>query len=391
VESKGNYHNISSQNTTTATSITKMPGTHAKSHVFNTHKRKVKKRGRDAPRIMSMASLVTRLNQVHENKVTMIAGDVNTGQEVRAKITSASITVMHPIEMVAGLLDIVPDGPAEEADTVVSDPLICDMGGTVDMCADSDETAEESIQLDKPSAGSESTNCSELEHIVDGDCMASDEGITKASKYDRQSSNPRCTRVGLPPHSVVPLPGTALRILGTPTLPPAFLPTYTNEIKIATTEPIDPLHVPAYQHRSTSSSFRGTMNPSVYGTSIGLTPAGAASSTADSRSDPWAAPRFKRSSHIQLHATTRIGNANEVTWQEMPEVPKEGPTPHVLKTKLHPYIGKTEKNQSGKEQTPKDQEVKPQARKYRASKSKALKPLLSKAVRDKDIKSKASA
>jgi hypothetical protein len=222
-----------------------------------------------------------------------------------------------------------------------------------------------------------------------------DQGVTKASKHEiadhRHSSNPSCTRVNLPPQSVVPLPGTALRILGPPTLPPAFLPTYTNEIKIATTEPIDAPDVPTYARHPTSSWFRGSTNSNVCGTSIGIAPAGTAFSTASSRSDPWAAPRFKRRIHVQPHATTRIGNANEITWQEMPEVPKKGPAAHVLKMKLHPYIWRTEKDQSAKEQASKDQVVKPQAQKYRAGKSKALKPLASTAVSDKDIISKVSA
>jgi hypothetical protein len=75
----------------------------------------------------------------------------------------------------------------------------------------------------------------------------------------------------------------------------------------------------------------------------------------------------------------------------MPEVPKKGPAAHVLKMKLHPYIWRTEKDQSAKEQASKDQVVKPQAQKYRAGKSKALKPLASTAVSDKDIISKVSA
>jgi hypothetical protein len=174
------------------------------------------------------------------------------------------------------------------------------------------------------------------------DCTISDQGITKASKHEiagkRHSSNPRCTCVGLPPQSVVPLPGTALRILGPLTLPPAFLPTYTNETKIATTGPIDAPDVPAYARRSMSFWFRGPTNSNLYEISIGITPAGTAFSTANSRSDSWAAPHSKRRSHVRPHATTRIGNANEITWQEVPEVPKEGPTPHALKMKLHPKI-----------------------------------------------------
>jgi hypothetical protein len=61
VQSNKNYHNSNSRNTTTATNTTKMPGKHAKSHIFNTRMRKVNKRGRGGPRIMSMASLMTRL------------------------------------------------------------------------------------------------------------------------------------------------------------------------------------------------------------------------------------------------------------------------------------------------------------------------------------------
>jgi hypothetical protein len=103
----------------------------------------------------------------------MIAGEITVGQEVRAKVTSASITVMLSVERTARMLDIVPEAPRDDADTSVSESVFCESGETVDMFADSDETAEGSIQLDGPCDESESISCSELEHTIESDCMTS--------------------------------------------------------------------------------------------------------------------------------------------------------------------------------------------------------------------------
>jgi hypothetical protein len=369
-----------------------MPAKHTRSHVFNAHKRKANKRGRGGPRIMSITPLLTRLKQVPEKKVTMVGRDVVTGQEVQARITSASITVMPLVEQAPGMVGITPEAPSDDADTSISDTSNCESSETVEVCADSDKKDEDSMHLGEPCDESVFTSCSELECTIEGDCLASDQGISKASKREvainGHSNNPRCTRVGLPPQLVVPLPGSALRILGSPALPPALLPTYTNEIKIATTEPIDASEVPAYSRHSMSSWFRGPTSSNTYGNSIGLAPAGTAFSIANGRSDPWAAPRSRRRNHAQPHVTTRIGNADEITWQEMPKVPKEGPTPQVLKMKLHSYIRETEKDelvkeQVSKRQTSEAQEVEPQVQKHRAGKPIAVKPSVGKALSDK--------
>ncbi|KAH3916334.1 hypothetical protein HBI56_044100 [Parastagonospora nodorum] len=135
-----------------------------------------------------------------------------------------------------------------------------------------------------------------------------------------QASNSRCTRVGLPPLSVTPAPGTALGLLGPSSVPTAFLSTYTNEVKIARIEPYGVPEVPAYARSSMSSWFHSPANSSIQGTVQGLP-----------------LPTRRRRTH-QVEPRPFARNKNEITPHNKPEVPKEGPTPWVKRLPMYKAV-----------------------------------------------------
>jgi hypothetical protein len=135
-----------------------------------------------------------------------------------------------------------------------------------------------------------------------------------------QASNLRCTRVGFPPLSVTPAPGTALGLLGPSSVPIAFLSTYTNEVKAARFEPHGVPKVPAYARSSMSSWFHSPADSSIQGPVQGLP-----------------LPNRPRRAH-RAEPRPFARNSNEITPHNKPEVPKEGPTPWVKRLPMYKAV-----------------------------------------------------
>lgn len=365
-----NTSTINLINTSTAMKKSVMSSKKTKSHVFSAHKRNPKQPNtRVGNRVMSMESLTARLALV-PNKTTAPTGSPSFGIEMRAIITSSSMTFTeyssgryraHAIpaadenlKMIFG--SIVNPMSVEEpslpkvdsihgAVRLVLGGVSCDLGASDGY----------STPLSEMSTAKDSTSCSSLvvsEKVFYGgeDCDSNEEadnGDEKSacdSQYrrhtpsrpplasqamnnnkhvalqDHQAAASRCTRVGLPPLSVTAAPGTALGILGPSSVRIAFLPTYTNEIKIASIESHGVPEVPAYARPSMSSWFNSPANSSIHGTVQGLP----------------LSTRPRRTHRAQARPFAR--NANEITPQDMPRVPKKGPNPWVKRLSMYKAV-----------------------------------------------------
>jgi len=347
----------------------KMSSKKTKSHVFSTHKRNFKQPNtRVRNRVMSMESLTARLELV-PNRTTAPTVSSSSGIEMRAIITSSSTTFTDDSDVKYQAYSV----PATDKDpeaivgaivkpTSVGNPLPLNVNlipGAVRLALEGvsfnlDGSDGYSTPLSEVSTAKDSTSYSSLvviEKASDGgeycDSNENADNDDEKSEYDdqhrrhtpsqppvasqtinnnkhvalqnHQAAASRCTRVGLPPLSVTPTPGTALGLLG-PSVPIAFLPTYTNEIKIASIEPHGVPEVPAYARPSMSSWFSSPANSSIHGTVQG----------------PPLQTIPRRTHRAQARPFAR--NENEITPREMPKVPKEGPTPWVKRLPMYKAV-----------------------------------------------------
>jgi hypothetical protein len=184
-----------------------------KSHVFNTRKQKVIKDARPlkvGKSFMSMESLMALLGEIPDSDTTRTVSGYHA-PDLRAKITSASVTVLAP-----------------------DSPRSCNKSHT------SNTTSPSKLNIGYSSSTTESSS----------------EVMLQAKPVPRSKTVPD--------------------IFSRPTLPPAFLPSYTNERSIVSIEPIIEAQVPAYARPSMSSWYRSAANSATQGTPFGLPPAGTA-------------------------------------------------------------------------------------------------------------------
>jgi hypothetical protein len=184
-----------------------------KSHVFNTRKQKVIKNARPlkaGKSFMSMESLEALLGEIPDSDTTRTVSGYYA-PDLRAKITSASVTVLAP------------DSPGS-----------CNKSHT------SDTTSPSKVNIGYSSSATESSS----------------EVMLQAKPVPRSKTVPD--------------------IFSRPILPPAFLPSYTNERSIVSIEPIIEAQVPAYARPSMSLWYRSAANSATQGTPFGLPPAGTA-------------------------------------------------------------------------------------------------------------------
>ncbi|EAT90067.1 hypothetical protein SNOG_01855 [Parastagonospora nodorum SN15] len=321
-----------------------------KAHIFPNHKRSAKQPNtRASNRVMSMESLTARLALV-PNKTTKSPISSCPGTETRARMTSPATNVTrslgtsdgedpaHAIPAADEHLDTIPeaivkpDSVIETIPNVLTTPDFNTEGminGAVWLVLEDRDVGEgtggdEDCDNDENYGSDEKSDCDHQRHHHPHPLQASAIQATGKRKdielQGHQASNSRCTRVGLPPLSVTPAPGTALGLLGPSSVPTAFLSTYTNEVKIARIEPYGVPEVPAYARSSMSSWFHSPANSSIQGTVQGLP-----------------LPTRRRRTH-QVEPRPFARNKNEITPHNKPEVPKEGPTPWVKRLPMYKAV-----------------------------------------------------
>jgi hypothetical protein len=195
---------------------------------------------------------MTRLHAVPSKKMTMAVANVQVGYELRAKITSASMTVP-------------------------STPNTSSLGWT------SSDDEPFSIDHLEASYASDFTSYSSVDiSYKSNDTIAAQCATTKPSR------------------TFITLPKATPSILGRHILPPAFLTSYTNDPTPSTVEPSTGTQTPAYARPSMSSWYHNPANSTIRGTPNGLPPAGTAlwrlSGTRGNRDSSYPSKRPCRSS-----------------------------------------------------------------------------------------------
>jgi hypothetical protein len=171
---------------------------------------------------------MARLHAIPSKKMTMAVANVQVGYELRAKITSASITVP-------------------------STPDTSSLGWT--------SSDDEPFSLDHPETpyASDMTNQSSVDISYNSnETIAAQSATTKPSR------------------TLITLPKATPSIFDRPVLPPAFLRSYTNDATPSTVEPSTGTQTPAYARPSMSSWYHSPANSTIRGTPNGLPPAGTA-------------------------------------------------------------------------------------------------------------------
>ncbi|KAF1914534.1 hypothetical protein BDU57DRAFT_540453 [Ampelomyces quisqualis] len=252
--------------------------TSLKSHVFYTHKQKVKKLSAITKRVasrISMASLIIQVNQVPKLNTTMAILNAGTGQEVRAKMVATSDLTKHSTQSTTLTRGLMSDEANHScAAVVVVTPfdiasLHTDSESRAANLDGDSEAAIQKISKDVFSAPSTSASFSSTTHPPQSE-MLNNEDISQLAKDNLSPDD-----VSTIPSSFICGPSD-LKIFGRPTLPPAFLPNYTNDRTQAVTEPCKEPENPAYARSSMSSWFQNPANSYIRGTPVGLPPAGTA-------------------------------------------------------------------------------------------------------------------
>jgi hypothetical protein len=263
-----------------------MPKT-KKAHVFNTRKSKsIKSASRTRPigAVISMQSLNARLNSIPKQRLTFSSSQAQGNQEIRAKIISASLDVSP-----GGRSDFVSHDhlsirrPDQELVRSVDTALYRANAGSSTaeisqrITKQITQDSEEYKMAIKPLSEPEEQDDHAVAQAVPSLPSSEAPNISEADLEDELYSNRHARRTW--GRSCLPGPGTALNILGPSSLPPAFLPGYSNTWKSSTELPnvrqLREQHqkTPAYARPSMSSWFRAPTTSHLGGTPTALDPA----------------------------------------------------------------------------------------------------------------------